>query len=89
MISDEVNQAFDNLEHALQVAGAKMAQVYRIRFYITVPLDDIVEHLVQHMQERFKGHSPLLTCVQVVALYKTMRVEIEAEAHLSQTAAAA
>lgn len=83
MISDEVNQAFDNVEHAVQVAGGKMEQVYRIRFYITVPLDEIVEHLIRHMKERFESHSPLLTCVQVVALYKTMRVEIEAEARLS------
>lgn len=81
-ISDEVNQAFDNVEHAVQLAGGKMEQVYRVRFYITVPLDDIVEHLVRNMKERFKGHAPLLTCVQVVGLYKTMRVEIEAEAHL-------
>lgn len=59
-----------------------MEQVYRVRVYITVPLEDIVEHLVRNMKERFKVHGPLLTCVQVIALYKTMRVEIEAEAHL-------
>ncbi|KAJ4398109.1 hypothetical protein N0V91_010457 [Didymella pomorum] len=88
-ISNEVNQAFNNVEHAVQLAGGKMEQVYRVRFYITVPLDDIVEHLVRNMKERFKGHSPLLTCVQVVALYKTMRVEIEAEAHLGQLVAVA
>lgn len=34
------------------------------------------------MKERFKSHGPLLTCVQVIALYKTMRIKIEAEAHL-------
>lgn len=88
-ISDEVAQAFDNVEYAVQLAGGKMEQVYRVRFYITVPLDDIVEHLVRNMKERFKGHGPLLTCVQVVALYKTMRVEIEAEAHLGQMVAVA
>lgn len=59
-----------------------MKQVYKVRIYITVPLDDIAEYLVRNMKERFKVHGPLLTCVQVIALYKTMRVEIEADAHL-------
>jgi enamine deaminase RidA (YjgF/YER057c/UK114 family) len=75
-------EAFDNVEHAIQLAPGKMGQIYRIRIYITVPLDDIVEHLIANMEERFMSHGPILTCVQVVALYKTMRVEIDAEAHL-------
>ncbi|KAF3048479.1 hypothetical protein E8E11_009149 [Didymella keratinophila] len=54
-ISNEVNQAFDNVEHAVQLAGGKVEQVYRVGFYITVPLDDIVEHLVRNMKERFKA----------------------------------
>ena len=82
-ISDEVNHAVDNMEHAVQLAGGTMEQIYRVRLYITVPLEDIVEHLVRNMEERFKSHAPLLTCVQVIALYKTMRVENEAEAHLN------
>lgn len=82
-ISDEVDQAFDNVEHALQQAGGKgLEQVYKLRIYITVPLDDIVEPVVRNLKERFKAHGPLLTVVQVVALYKIMRIEIEAEAHL-------
>jgi hypothetical protein len=71
-----------NIEHAVQLAGGKIEQLYRVRFSITVPLDDTVEHLFRNMKERFEGHSPFLTCVRVVALYKTMRVEIETEAHL-------
>ncbi|KAJ4993211.1 l-psp endoribonuclease family protein [Stagonosporopsis vannaccii] len=82
-LSKEVDQVFDNVEHALKIAGGKsLNQVYKVRFYITVPLDEIVEHIVRNMKERFKAHGPLLTCVQVVALYKEMRIEMEAEAHL-------
>lgn len=56
--------------------------MYKLRFYITVPIEEIMEPVVRNMKERFKTHGPLLTCVQVTALYKTMKVEIEAEAHL-------
>lgn len=59
-----------------------MDQVYKLRMYITVSIDEIVEHVVRNMKGRFKAHGPLLTCVQVVSLYKNMNIEIEAEAHL-------
>jgi enamine deaminase RidA (YjgF/YER057c/UK114 family) len=82
-LSAEVDQAFDNVEHALQQAGGKgLEQVYKIRIYITVPMDEIIEHIVRNMKERFKAHGPLATVVQVVAVYKKLRIEIEAEAHL-------
>jgi enamine deaminase RidA (YjgF/YER057c/UK114 family) len=45
-------------------------------------MDDIAEPMIRNMKERCKDHGPLMTVVQVVALYKTMRIEIEAEAHL-------
>ncbi|KAF1849456.1 YjgF-like protein [Cucurbitaria berberidis CBS 394.84] len=79
----EVDQAFDNVEHALQQAGGKgWDQVYKTRIYITVPMDDIAEPIVRNIHARCTNHGPLMTLVQVVALYKTMRIEIEAEAHL-------
>ena len=82
-ISKEVDQAFDNVEHAIKHAGGKgWDQVYKTRIYITVPLDDIAEPIIRNMKERCKNHGPLMTVVQVAALYKTMRIEIEAEAHL-------
>lgn len=82
-LSKEVDQLFDNVEHALKLAGGKsLDQVYKVRIYVVVPLDEIYEDLVRNMKERFKAHGPLLTCVQVIALYKTQRVEMEAEAHL-------
>jgi enamine deaminase RidA (YjgF/YER057c/UK114 family) len=65
-----------------QAGGTGWDQVYKTRIYITVPMDDIAEPIIRNMKERCKDHGPLMTVVQVVALYKTMRIEIEAEAHL-------
>lgn len=45
-------------------------------------MNDIAEPIIRNLRERCKTHGPLLTVVQVVALYATMRIEIEAEAHL-------
>jgi enamine deaminase RidA (YjgF/YER057c/UK114 family) len=82
-ISKEVDQAFDNVEHAIQHAGGNgWNQVYKIRIYITVPMEDISEPIIRNVKERCKDHGPLMTVVQVVALYQVMRIEIEAEAHL-------
>ncbi|KAI4676475.1 uncharacterized protein J4E88_007393 [Alternaria novae-zelandiae] len=82
-LSKEVDQAFDNVEHAIRQAGGEgWDQVYKTRIYVTVPIDEIVEPIIRNMKERCKKHGPLMTVVQVVALYKTMKIEIEAEAHL-------
>lgn len=82
-IAKEVEQAFDNVDHALQQAGGKgWDQVYKARIYITVPMDEIAESIIRNLHARCPKHGPLLTVVQVVALYKIMRIEIEAEAHL-------
>ncbi|KAH7380224.1 Endoribonuclease L-PSP/chorismate mutase-like protein [Phaeosphaeria sp. MPI-PUGE-AT-0046c] len=81
----EVDRAFDNVEHALQQAGGKgLEQVYKLRMYLTGPLDGYMEHLVRNLKGRpgFKNHGPLTTVVQVVSLYSKMRIEIEAEAYL-------
>jgi enamine deaminase RidA (YjgF/YER057c/UK114 family) len=86
-IGTEVDQAFDNVEHALQQAGGTgLDQVYKLRIYITEPMDNYVEALIRNLKGRsgFKNHGPLLTAVQVKSLYKTMRIEIEAEAYLGQ-----
>jgi enamine deaminase RidA (YjgF/YER057c/UK114 family) len=84
-IGTEVDQAFDNVEHALQQAGGTgLDQVYKLRIYITESMDEYVEALVRNLKGRpgFKNHGPLLTGVQVKSLYKDMRIEIEAEAYL-------
>jgi enamine deaminase RidA (YjgF/YER057c/UK114 family) len=84
-LGTEVNQAFDNVEHALQHAGGTgLDQVYKLRIYITEPMEGYFEPLIRNLKERpgFKNHGPLLTVVVVKALYMNMRLEIEAEAHL-------
>ncbi|KAF1918434.1 Endoribonuclease L-PSP/chorismate mutase-like protein [Ampelomyces quisqualis] len=85
ILGEEVDRAFDNVEHALQRAGGSgLEQVYKLRIYITGPIDEYFESLVKNMKGRpgFQNHGPLLTVVEVKSLYKIMRIEIEAEAYL-------
>ncbi|KAI4710028.1 hypothetical protein J4E89_005260 [Alternaria sp. Ai002NY15] len=82
-LSKEVDQAFDNVEHAIRQAGGEgWDQVYKTRIFVTVPIDEIAEPIVRNLKRRCKNHGPLMTVMQVVALYKTMKIEIEAEARL-------
>lgn len=82
-LDKEVDQAFDNVEHAVQHAGGKgWEQIYKIRIYVTVPIGEIAGPIIRNVKERCKNHGPLMTVVQVQSLYKIMRIEIEAEAHL-------
>ena len=84
-VGAEVDQTFENIEHALHKAGGTgLDQVYKLRVYITEPMEMYFEALVRNLKGRpgFKHHGPLLTVVQVKSLYKTMRIEIEAEAYL-------
>jgi enamine deaminase RidA (YjgF/YER057c/UK114 family) len=73
------------VDHTIkQAGGTGLEQVYKVRIYLTGPLDEAMEHLVRNLKGRpeFKNHGPLCTCVQVVSLYSKMRIEIEAEAYL-------
>ncbi|KAF2822045.1 YjgF-like protein [Ophiobolus disseminans] len=84
-LGDEVDQAFDNIEHALkQAGGTGLDQVYKLRVYITESMETSFEPLIRNLKGRagFKNHGPLLTVVQVKGLYSVMRIEIEAEAFL-------
>jgi enamine deaminase RidA (YjgF/YER057c/UK114 family) len=82
-LSKEVDQAFENVEVAIQQAGAKgWDQVYKIRVYVAVPISEIAEPIVRNLKERCKNHGPLMTAVQVAGLFKDMRIEIEAYADL-------
>jgi len=47
-----------------------------------VSINEIAEPIIRNLKGRCKNHGPLMTVVQVVALYKTMKIEIEAEARL-------
>ncbi|KAF2865446.1 Endoribonuclease L-PSP/chorismate mutase-like protein [Massariosphaeria phaeospora] len=87
-IADEVDQAFANVEHALQQAGgAGFSQVYKLRIYTTerddgVGFMDILGEVVRNLKTYCPGHRPIMTGVQVARLYGDMRVEIEAVADL-------
>lgn len=82
-LPDEVDQAFDNVEFAIQQAGGKgWDQVYKVRIYVTVPGEEIFEPIIKNLKVRCKNHGPLLTVVQVVKLFSVMKIEVEAEAYL-------
>jgi len=77
----EIDQAFDNVEHAvLHAGGTGLDQVYKLRVYITGAMEEYFEGLAKNLKGRFKEHGPLLTVVQVKGLFEGMRIEIEAEA---------
>jgi len=80
---DEIDQAFANVQLALQDAGLKAGWngVFRVNSY-HVGFDGDQERVLGRMVENLKkwcpGHAPLWTCVGVTALgMEGMRVEIE------------
>ncbi|KAL6711410.1 hypothetical protein ACN47E_004344 [Coniothyrium glycines] len=82
-LAKEVDQAFDNVGYAVkQAGGTGWEQIYKLRIYITVSMDEVFEPLVRNLKARFPNHGPIMTVVQVKGLYSIMRLEIEAEAHL-------
>ncbi|KAL4937429.1 hypothetical protein BDV06DRAFT_226948 [Aspergillus oleicola] len=83
-ISEEIHQAFSNVELALKDAGGKgWCQVYRVRIFTTLVTDqEAVVLLVQNLRKWMPDHKPVLTCVGIGNLaLEGMRVEIEAFAH--------
>jgi enamine deaminase RidA (YjgF/YER057c/UK114 family) len=83
---NDVDQAFDNVESAvLQTRGKGCEQVYMMSIYVTVVIYEIAELVIRNMKGRCKENRPFMTVMQVVALYRTMKIEIEAEAHLGRS----
>ncbi len=75
----QARRAIANVEAALALAGAALADVVRTRIYVT----DISrwEDVARAHGEAFGAHPPVTTMVQVAALIDPrMLVEIEAEA---------
>ena len=67
------------IEHALQKAGAKLSEVYRVRIYVT----DVTraQEYMRAYSEFFKAIKPVITMAEVSALARPAHlVEIEAEA---------
>ncbi len=81
-LGQEMDQAFANVEHALQQAGGKgWEQVYKVRCYFLSM--EVAEHLVRNLRIYCPNHQPLLTGIGIQTLaFEGMRIEIEVKAHL-------
>jgi len=87
-ITDEIAQAFRNVERTLAVAGAGWKHVVHVISY-HVGLDGHQEEINQAMTERFRhympDHAPIWTLLGVAALGDPkMRVEIRVTAILTE-----
>jgi enamine deaminase RidA (YjgF/YER057c/UK114 family) len=85
---EEIDQAFANVQLALQDAGVKEGWkgVFRVNSYHAgfereEDRERVLERLVENLNKWCPGHAPIWTCVGVAALgLPGMRVEIEAVA---------
>ncbi|KAH0435686.1 endoribonuclease L-PSP [Colletotrichum camelliae] len=89
-LSDEIDQAFSNVDLALKDAGGKgWSQVFRIRLYA---LDEAwtpegMGRMVENMKKWAPDHAPILTGVGVSKLGQPgMRIEVEVSAYDPQEA---
>ncbi|KAF1965923.1 putative L-PSP endoribonuclease family protein [Bimuria novae-zelandiae CBS 107.79] len=86
-LADELDQAFSNVQLALQTAGGKGWEgVYKVRMYISLRDQDgwpeYAESLIRGLKKWCPNHGPIVTVVEVKGLFRDMRVEIEATEHL-------
>ena len=81
--SDEVDQAFANVDVNLKNAGGKgWSQVYRANIYVTDFGDEAIGHMVRNCKKWMPDHKPILTVVGVTKLgFEGMHFEIEVVAH--------
>lgn len=82
-LSDEIDQAFANVDMNLKHAGGKgWSQVYRINMYLLdLHNEEGLVAVVRNMKKWMPDHQPIMTCVGVKELFETMRIEIEVVAH--------
>lgn len=82
-LADEVDQAFANVEHALQKAGGSgWEQVYKVRIFVSPWSDEMLGELIRNLKKYCPNHRPALTAVGVAKLYNNMRLEVEVTAHV-------
>jgi reactive intermediate/imine deaminase len=79
-VDDQINQVFDNLSAVLHAAGASLADVVKFTVYLTDLTDfpQVNEIMAQRLAEPF----PARAAVQVAALPKGAKVEIDAIARM-------
>jgi enamine deaminase RidA (YjgF/YER057c/UK114 family) len=83
-LGKQTDQAFANVEIALQQAGGKgWEQVYKIRCYSAPMSDEAIGHVFRNIEKYCPNHRPIITGIGVEKLaYENMQVEIEVAAHL-------
>nr|POE56454.1 hypothetical protein CFP56_33426 [Quercus suber] len=81
---EEMNRAFDNLNHTLIHAGGKgIASVFKLVIYYAPYSDEWLKITVENLKRWFPNHRPVLTAIGIEKLaLPGMRVEIDAWAHL-------
>jgi enamine deaminase RidA (YjgF/YER057c/UK114 family) len=82
-IDEEVDKAFENVDHCLKHAGGQgWPQVFQVRLYMTDITEAAMAALVRNLKHWLPDHQPILTGVGVSALaIPGMHVEIEVTAH--------
>lgn len=85
---EEVDQAFDNVDHALKHAGGKgWSQVYRVITYCT-DIKAVHARIVENFRKWMPDHQPTWTTIGVRELgLDTMHIEVEVQAYDEEGAA--
>lgn len=80
-ISSQTHQVFKNIQACLEVAGASLNDVVKAGIFLT----DLKEFSILNdiYSSYFKDHKPARSCVEVSALPKGVRIEIEIWAYCS------
>jgi enamine deaminase RidA (YjgF/YER057c/UK114 family) len=84
-LEDEIAQAFRNVEHTLQAAGAGWQHVVHINSYHVGFAPKVNETMIKLMRHYMPDHAPIWTELGVTALGDpTMRVEIRVTAFVPE-----
>lgn len=83
-MSEQIDQAFANVEHALQQAGGKgWEQVYKVRCYFLSI--ECAPDLIRNLRKYCPDHQPIFTGIGVASLaFSEMQIELEVCAHLGK-----
>ena len=73
-------QAFSNIKESLSVAGATLDDIVKVNYYFSNR--DDVPRVAPLVKELLKGARPAATYLIVGLLFPSMKIEIEATAHI-------